>query len=329
MKEKLRFACGNEEFIAMDSKLVETYQSDGTQMAVPYTVESSVIAYNKDLFKAAGIQEPKEIEDTWTWEDLAEIADKLTIKGEGGETEQYGFMIPADRMPTWEKIWSHGAEMFNENKDTSTLADPAIVDALQPFVDMYQKGISPTTDATINMSSDDMFMTGKIAMLAVGCWKVPTYRGITGFEWDVAELPFDSETGERVSSSNVLGFVINPNSKEIDNTVKCLEVATSPEAQRILAEKGIFIPANSSERDPYFETTETTPSNLLAFQRALDYLHPNTLSQYVPYSQFGEEYANGLKDAYNGTKTLQEALQDTQDILNKIMDENKKIFSAN
>ena len=165
-------------------------------------------------------------------------------------------------------------------------------------------------------------------MLAAGIWKVPTYRGITGFEWDVVELPYDPDTGKRVSSSNVLGFVVNPGSKAMDNAVRFLEVASSPDAQRILAESGTYIPANINERDPYFETTEASPANLLAYQRALDYVHPNTLTQYIPYSQFLEEYTNGLRDAYNGAKTLEQAMKDSQDSINKIMDDNKKTFGV-
>lgn len=53
----------------LDPVIVETYQYNGKQMAIPITIECSAIAYNKDIMDAAGIN-LKEIEDTWTWEDL-------------------------------------------------------------------------------------------------------------------------------------------------------------------------------------------------------------------------------------------------------------------
>lgn len=59
---------------SLSPELRETYQFEGKQMAIPFTIESTAIAYNKDLFEAAGLPDLKEIEDTWTWDDLHELA---------------------------------------------------------------------------------------------------------------------------------------------------------------------------------------------------------------------------------------------------------------
>ena len=308
----------------MDPTLVESYKFNGAQMAIPYTVECSTIAYNKELLREAGIQDLKEIEDTWTWDDLREIANKLTKKDASGNTVQYGFLIEAGRMPQWELIWSRGVEMFNEAKDECKIADPEIIDVTQILVDMYQEGVSPTVQDTATMSADDMFMSGKLAMVTAGSWKVPTYAGITAFEWDVAELPRDAKSGERKSSSNVLGFVINPRSKKIDATVKFLEFASSHEGQAILADTHTYIPANISVRDSFFDSN--IPENLHAYLRALDYVHPNTLTQFIPYSQFTQEFSDAYRAAYAGDMTLEQALTEHQNNINAIMEENKANF---
>ncbi len=308
----------------MDPTLVESYQFDDKQMAIPFSVESAAIAYNKTLFEAAGLPDLKTIEDTWTWEDLRELAKKLTVKSANGETSQYGFLVPADRMPQWELIWSHGLEMFNETKDACVIDDPGIVEAAQILVDMYLDGVSPSTEATATMSADDMFMSGKIAMVTAGSWKVPTYNNITTFEWDVAELPFDAATGVRRASSNVLGFVVNPKSKAVEATIQFLGFASSTYGQGILADTHTYIPANVTVRDSFFQGNK--PANLLAYQRALDYVHPNTLTQYIPYQQFLSEFNNAFRDAYTGQKTLQEAMTEHCAVINQIMRENKENF---
>ena len=97
---------------AMDSVLVQDYQYDGIQMAIPYTVESTAIVYNKDMFKAAGLQEPKEIEDTWTWEDLREMAKQLTVIGDSVSNSQYGFFCGVNKIPSWEIMLSRGKWIF-------------------------------------------------------------------------------------------------------------------------------------------------------------------------------------------------------------------------
>ena len=101
--------------------------------------------------------------------------------------------------------------MFDETGETCILDQPEIAECLQPLIDMYNAGVSPSVDVVTSISGDDMFISGKIAMITAGIWKVPSFNNITTFNWDVVEIPFDSATGGRKSSSNVLGLVINPN----------------------------------------------------------------------------------------------------------------------
>ena len=266
-------------------------------MAIPITVECTAIAYNKDLFDAAGI-DLQEISKDWTWEDLAEIAKQMTVKDESGETTQYGFYVAADRIPTWEMIWSRGLEMFDETGETCILDQPEIAECLQPLIDMYNAGVSPSVDVVTSISGDDMFISGKIAMITAGIWKVPSFNNITTFNWDVVEIPFDSATGGRKSSSNVLGLVINPNTKNLDGAVALLEQLVQPDCQKIFADSHVYIPTLESVRSGYFEGD--VPDNIVAYENALSYLHPNTLTQYIPYAQFTTEYVNALTKAYRG-----------------------------
>lgn len=163
----------SEYLDSLDPTLRETYQFEGKQMAIPISVECTAIAYNKDLFDAAGI-DLKAISEDWTWEDLADIAQQMTVKGTDGETEQYGFYVAADRIPTWEMIWSRGLEMFDETGETCTLDQPEIAQCLTPLLDMYNAGVSPSIEVVTSVSGDDMFISGRIAMIAAGIWKVPS-----------------------------------------------------------------------------------------------------------------------------------------------------------
>lgn len=310
---------------SLSPELRETYQFEGKQMAIPFSVEATAIAYNKDLFQEAGLPDLKEIEDTWTWDDLSELAKQLTIKNSSGETQQFGFYVAADRIPTWEMIWSHGYEMFDTNKETCMLDQPGIAEALQPLIGMYAEGISPSVDVVTSTSGDDMFISGKIAMITAGIWKVPSYSNITAFDWDVVQLPFDAVTGKRISSSNVLGLVVNPNTKNPEATAAALEELVQPDCQQILADSHIYIPALESVRDGYFDRDQ--PENIIAYKKTLDYIHPNTLTQYIPYAQFVTEYTDALRKAYTGKMTLEDALKAANETINTVMDENKAQFN--
>jgi len=308
----------------LDPVIVETYQYNGKQMAIPITIECSAIAYNKDIMDAAGIN-LKEIEDTWTWEDLKNIAEQLTIKNDKNETVQYGFYVPADRLPMWEILWSAGYEIFDETGEKCLLDNPGVAKALQPLADMYQTGVSPSTEVTTSSSGDDMFMSGKIAMVAAGVWKVPTYTNITSFKWDVVELPLDPTTGERKCSSNVLGLIINPNTKNLDAAITLIEQLVQPECQKLYADSNSAIPALESERSSYFD--KQVPENIKAFENALSYIHPNVLSQYIPYQQYSQLQNETLKQGLNGEMTMEAMLQSLCNEINKVVDENKAKYN--
>ena len=234
--------------------------------------------------------------------------------------------MAADRIPVWEMIWSRGLEIFDETGETCLFDDPEIVNILQPLADMYQAGISPNVEVTTQSSGDDMFMSGKIAIVTAGVWKVPTYTNITTFDWDVVELPLDSVTGERKSSSNVLGLIINPNTKNLDATIALIEQLVQPDCQKIYADTNNAIPALESVRSNYFE--KDVPENIEAFANALSYVHPNVLSQYIPYQQFSELQNEFLKKGYSGEVTMEEMLKSLCAEINKVVAENVAQFNG-
>ncbi len=59
--------------------VIEGGKFDGAYYGLPYRTSSSIMYYNKTMFDAAGVPYPQE---GWTYDDMLEIAKKLTIPGE-------------------------------------------------------------------------------------------------------------------------------------------------------------------------------------------------------------------------------------------------------
>lgn len=307
----------------VDATLIETYQLNGKQMGYPLSYESTGIIFNKDIFEKAGVPLPSEIEDTWTWDDLREMAKTLT-KREGDKITQYGYYIPAGRFPTFEFIWANGGELFNEDGTRCVIASEEGKEAIQFLADMMLVDqVSPTIAYTQSESSTDMFLSGKIAMMSLMNSSISNMiNDIKDFEWDVAEMPLNPKTGKRYASSNVLGYIINPNSKNIDACIAYLAFITSAEQQSLFAEKHVYIPANKNAQAAYFESD--VPANLHAFERALSYAKPMVMSGYVPYAQTTNVITEALTNIYNGTYSVEEAWTDAQNQLNEVIDEKIK-----
>lgn len=86
---------------------------DGQLMGVPFVALDSVMFYNKDLFEEAGITEVPT-----TWDELVDVAKKLTLDKDGdGETDQWGMMFEMGYY--WQPltyIIQAGADQWNENR---------------------------------------------------------------------------------------------------------------------------------------------------------------------------------------------------------------------
>jgi len=72
---------------------------NGKVYGLPRDISTMVIYYNEDLFKAAGIPTPKELNDQgkWNWDTLLESAKKLTDTSK----QQYGVSFSAWWGPAW------------------------------------------------------------------------------------------------------------------------------------------------------------------------------------------------------------------------------------
>lgn len=126
-----------------DMPTLETFTIDGKVLAVPYANDYRIAYYNKEHFKAAGIEKAPE-----TWD---EVYDALKKIKEAGIVE-YPYTMPmnADESATTSMMWmafSRSGQVFNED---GTLNEEAVVDALEFEKKLVDEGY---TDPAIKTAS--------------------------------------------------------------------------------------------------------------------------------------------------------------------------------
>lgn len=294
---------------ALEQSVIDVYKYKGEQMGVPFTVESTAMIFNKTIFEEAGIRLPTEIEDTWTWDDMREMAIELT-KRENGETVQYGLHVIPNRLPTFDFIWSNGGEIYSPDGTEVLAGEPEVVQTMEYLTRLVvEDQVSPSYSFSKTVGAMEHFMTGTVAMIPAGCWNMSKLRGISDFEWDVAEFPRSPFTGERMVASNVLGFIVGPNTTVKEETLEVIAAFTAKEPMMEMAKAGANIPAREDSRAPYFNVD--VPANAAAYQRALDYIHPMILSEYVSYPETLRILTtDALEKMYNGKEPAAEAWLD-------------------
>jgi multiple sugar transport system substrate-binding protein len=125
---------------------------------VPFSSDPIIMAYNKAMFAAAGIDKP-----ATTWDGLIEQAKKLTKDG------VYGMAVPyADTKQPWKFIWEMSNEQGNGFVDgkTATLDDPAVLNSYKEFYSWLDDGlVDPAAVGWTQAQSLAAFADGKAAIM--------------------------------------------------------------------------------------------------------------------------------------------------------------------
>lgn len=192
---------------ALVASAVDAGKYDGTQYALPINNSAQVLYYNKALFAAAGITPPAgltagatatqaEVDtlastERWTWEQVADAAQKLTVK-DGGRITTYGFTVEQfgelyQLQPFGESL---GTDVVGPDGYTAQgyLDSEAWTKAATYWSELYNAwGVSPKSLGYGEAAQ--LFGNGQLAMLAGGTWNLP---GLTasGVDYGVAPYPY-------------------------------------------------------------------------------------------------------------------------------------------
>ena len=244
----------SEEFEPGDfyPQAMEAFHWDGVLTCLPQNVSSLVVYYNRDLFRRFKVAEPRR---GWTWTEFIVRAAQLTRDAQGrqliaGDPEQgavtpeiFGLGVEPTIIRVAPFVWSNGGEIVDDNDRPTRFMfqTPRALQALEEFLKLRSTyGVVPT-DVDVEAEDDETrFQNGRLAMLLSSRRSTPTFRTITAFDWDVADLPrFREQAGILHSDA----YCMAKSSGEKDAAWRFVEFANSPEGQRIVAQTGRTVPS--------------------------------------------------------------------------------------
>ncbi|MBB6733777.1 ABC transporter substrate-binding protein [Cohnella zeiphila] len=117
--------------------IVRVACKDGSLPGLPVDVALPLIAFNKELFDRAGLAYPT---DDWTWEEMMELARKLTIRDERGVATQFGFGIGVDIEELEPFVMRNGGRYVSPDGLTARgcVDQPAVAEAFRLLIDAYR-----------------------------------------------------------------------------------------------------------------------------------------------------------------------------------------------
>jgi len=173
--------------------ILPTGVRDGRVYGFPANVSVDAIWINRDLFDRAG--EPYPSPD-WTWNDLIQVARRLTLRDERGRIKQFGFLCDWWQWPQFIMLW--GGHLYSPDGARSAVDSPEAVAGIQFMHDlMYEHHVMPTPIDEAAMATQGgwgsgtitYFGAGKGAMALGGRWWLCTLRDYEGLRLDAVPIP--------------------------------------------------------------------------------------------------------------------------------------------
>jgi multiple sugar transport system substrate-binding protein len=267
-----------QDLAAYHPKLAANMKWDNKQWGVGLDHDCISIFWNMDLFNQAQVPPLTDVQDKWTWNDVIDIARKLTKP----EIQQYGFHahVLTGQVGWWSFVYANGGQVVTED---FTKADPMLdapsLDAIQWLADAHLKqGVAPGPDqinaAVGTTSYRDMFVKGKLAMMTEGSWQVNAYTpNVAQFQWDVAHMPLAPRTGKRASILHGTGFAVNQAGASLDASVAYGKFLGTRDVHKIYGSTGIIQSARMDEWDGFYANPKP-PAHRQTLKAVLDYAQP-------------------------------------------------------
>ena len=200
---------------------------DGRVWGVPFQRSTIVAYWNKDIFKAAGLDPEK---PPATWEETGEWTAK-TLKREGDRVTSWGIEIPGDGFTYWlyqGMVAQAGGELAGDNGRKTFFNSDAAVQGLQFWLDLMHKYKSHPTGISAWGTGPRDFLEGKVAMIWHTTGNLTNIKNNAKFPFGVSMLPAHLRRGSPTGGGNFHLFK-GANAAQQQACLRLLRWLTSPE----------------------------------------------------------------------------------------------------
>lgn len=276
-----------------------------TLYAAPLGTSSQLLFYNRRLFSEAGIPVPSSDPNArMTWEELLPIAQVLTRP----DISQFGFAFesvnPYQLLPV---PLSRGAEVIGPDGLTASgyLDSDATVDALTWYQALFQvHKVGPVGTFQTGITQE-MFGSGKLAMLVGGTWNLVGFEKFKDLDFGVAPHPYFAG-GTPVTPTGSWHVGINPRSAHMDEAQTFVKWLSTSDAMDLWFTLRQYPPALKEIWSARGSTTFVHPAWAIVQHELAHTAVPRPATP--GYREYEDFFKTALQDIQTGTD-VREALR--------------------
>lgn len=263
-----------------------------------YTMQAGVntlgLWYNKQMFKAAGIDKPPT-----SWAELKTVAKKLTTK------DVYGLAFPA--VATEEGTFHASPFIWSNGGDFVTLNSPQNIETLNYLKGLVDDGsVSKSVVTWRGNDANDQFMAGRAAMEIGGSWHVS--QNIGGkIDYGIVSIP-TPKAGEQVKvpvGGEAWGVSASADKAAAKTFLDCM---AEPNNVLHWAENGSYVPTKPEVLDQYRKDRP----NMVPFISSTAGAVSRTSVLGTKYPKYSSAFSAAEQAVLTGAKTAKAALDEAE-----------------
>lgn len=206
---------------------LENSRTRGKTWGIPFQRSTIVLYWNKDAFRAAGLDPEKA---PATWAEQLDFAQRLTRR-EGENVAQWGIQIPSSGFPYWlfQGLTTQAdVRLMNPEGNRTFFNDPKVAEALQYWMDLAQRHrVHPSGIVEWGTTPRDFFER-KVAMMWTTTGNLTNVRRNAPFPFGVGMLPAGRRPGSPTGGGNLYVFK-SANPAQREGAVRFARFLTTPE----------------------------------------------------------------------------------------------------
>ncbi|MBS4009166.1 MAG: ABC transporter substrate-binding protein [Roseovarius sp.] len=284
---------------------------EGKTWGIPFQRSTIVAYYNKDMFRAAGL-DPEA--PPATWDEMVSMGKALTKDG------TYGLMIPSTGYPYWmfqALAIQNGKELMSGDGLETYFDDPAVVETLEFWKSLStEHGIMPT--GTVEWGTlRQAFLEGQTAMMWHSTGNLTAVKNEASFDFGVSVLPANVRPGSPTGGGNFYVFE-DTTAEERAAALKLIAFMTAPEqaAEWSIATGYMGVSPASYETEALKAYTAEFPPALVARNQL-----ENAIAEFSTFetARVRDGLNNAIQAALTGGKSPADALAEAQEAAERLL----------
>ncbi|QUI22488.1 sugar ABC transporter substrate-binding protein [Vallitalea pronyensis] len=274
--------------------------------ALPFDANTLALMYNKDILDKAGVMPPTTLEQL--------IASSQAVS-ELGEEGVYGYTIPFDpgksgflsfQFTSW--IARNGGSILSDDWSKATLNSPEVIQALKQV-----KSLIDTKAAPANAFMENEFYAGKIGMLEMGPWHVPTITSPDApANFGIVPVVSLKEGVDTYAPLGLYSLAIAKQSKHPEEAYKFIEFLATHEKMQIAYSKTTNLMPTLKEayKDEFYDNDVW---KIFITQLEKTVSRPGSPA----WPLIDEAISDAIQEVLTDTKSPEDALKNAEEKINK------------